>query len=191
MYTVALYLHIMGALILFSAVGIEWMCLSNLRKSETREGIISWLKNFAVLKKLFMTAFFFLLIPGIYMMAEIWVDAAWAILGIAGLLALSISGSVLSGKKLLAIKKTLAQSETEFPLSKLLLKVRDNYFWYSFLIRACTAFGIVFLMTFKTNFADSIIVLAIAILIGYMTAKITRTPELEQETEINEEGVLQ
>lgn len=191
LYTVSLYLHIVGALIMFFAVGIEWLCLLNIRKAETRENILGWLKNFAVLKKLFAVSFFLLLIPGIYMMTEIWVDAAWAILGIIGLLSLSISGSVLSGKKMIDIKKKAALGETEFPLSKILTKVRDNYFWNSFMIRGFTALGIVFIMTFKTGFLDSIIVLAAAVLIGYATGKATQLPELQRQTEIKEGSVLQ
>ena len=191
LYTVSLYLHIVGALIMFFAVGVEWLCLSNIRKAETRENILGWLKNFAVLKKLFAVSFFLLLIPGIYMMTEIWVDAAWAILGIIGLLSLSISGSVLSGKKMLDIKKKAVLGETEFPLSKILTKVRDNYFWNSFMVRGFTALGIVFIMTFKPGFLDSIIVIAIAGLIGYVTGKATQSSEPEPKAEITEESVLQ
>jgi len=191
LYTVSLYLHIVGALVMFFAVGIEWLCLVNLRKSGTRESILLWLNNFSILKKLFAVSFFLLLIPGIYMMTEIWVDAAWAILGIIGLISLSISGSVFSGKKMIDIKKKAAHGETEFPLSKLSAKVRDNYFWNSYLIRAFAALGIVFIMTFKTGFLDSIIVLAASVLIGYATGKVTQTSELQQKAEIKEESVLQ
>ncbi len=191
LYTVSLYMHIVGALLMFFAVGIEWLCLINLRKSGTRESIMLWLNNFSVLKKLFAVSFFLLLIPGIYMMTEIWVDAAWAILGIIGLLSLSISGSVLSGKKLIDIKKKAARDEKEFPLVKLLPKVRDSYFWNSFLIRSFTALGIVFLMTFKTDFIDSVIVLGISILIGYLIGKMTKSPVAKQKIEMTEEGVLQ
>lgn len=191
LYTISLYLHIVGALTLFFAVGIEWMCLINLRKSETRENVFTWLNYFSVLKKIFPISFFLLLIPGIYMMTEIWMNAAWAIFGIIGLLSLSISGSILSGKKMIAIKKEAAKSEDEFPLSKLLQKVKDKYFWNSFLIRGFVAVGIVFLMTFKTNFVDSVIVLAVSILLGYITGQVTKSPVLLPKTEFKGESVLQ
>jgi hypothetical protein len=191
LYTISLYLHIVGALTMFFAIGIEWMCLVNLRKSRTRENILTWLNCFSMLKKIFPIAFLLLLIPGIYMMTEIWVNAAWAILGIIGLISLSISGSVLSGKKMIAVKMEAVKSENEFPLSKLLLKVGDKYFWNSFLIRGFTAVGIVFLMTFKTNLADSLIVLAVSILLGYLTGQMTKSPVLLVKTEIKGESVLQ
>jgi hypothetical protein len=189
LYTISLYLHIVGALTMFFAIGIEWMCLVNIRKSETRESILTWLNCFSMLKKIFPIAFFLLLIPGIYMMTEVWVDAVWAIFGIIGLLSLSISGSVLSGKKMIAIKKEAVQGEDAFPISKLLPKVRDKYFWNSFLIRGFVAAGIVFLMTFKTNFVDSVIVLAVSILLGYLAGQVTKSPVLQPKPELREESV--
>jgi hypothetical protein len=121
------------------------------------------------------------------MMTEIWQDAAFAIFGIIGLLSLAISGSILSGKKMIAIKKEAA----EFPLDKLIAKVRDNYFWTSFMVRGFAALGIVFLMVFKTDFVNSIIILSISILAGYLIGKISKSPVLIQQMEIKEETILQ
>ena len=184
LYKASLYVHIVGALVLFSAVGIELMCLTNLRKAGTRDSIIAWLNNFSILRKFFTTAFFFLLISGIYMMIEIWQTAAFAIIGIIGLLALSISGGAFSGKRLAAIGKSAVQGEAELPLSELILKVRDKYFWNSFLIRLFTALGLVFIMTFKTDLIDSIIAVLIAIFIGFATGKISKSAEVLQEAEV-------
>ena len=184
LYTISLYLHIVGALILFSAVGIELMCLTNLRKAGTRDSIILWLNNFSILRKFFTTAFFFLLISGIYMMIDIWQTAAFAYIGIIGLLALSISGGAVSGKRIEAIGKSAAKGEAELPLSELILKSRDKFLWNSFLIRLFTALGLVFIMTFKTNLVNSIIAVLIALLIGFMGGKISKSPELLQEAEV-------
>jgi hypothetical protein len=181
LYTISLYIHIVGALVLFSAVGIEWLCLTSIRKAETREAVRSWLGNFLILKKFFGIAFLLLLISGIYMMADIWRTAAFAVYGIIGLLVLSVSGRFLSGKKMAAIGAAAFQNESEFPLSDLLLKVRDKSLWESFLIRTFTAFGLVFLMTFKTNFFDSTIVIVIAILIGYLFGKVSKSPQVLQK----------
>ncbi len=178
LYTISLYLHIVGALILFSAVGIEWMVLTNLRKSTSREGILSWLSIFPKLKNFFMTAFFLLLIPGIYMMLDIWHSAGFVVVGIIGLILLSISGRALSGSRLMAIGKAAAQSESESPLSELLIKVRDPYLWTSFLIRTGAAFGIVYMMTVKTDILDSIIIIAIGCVLGFLAAKMSGSNEV-------------
>jgi hypothetical protein len=191
LYTISLYLHITGALVLFSAIGIEWMCLTNLRKCESRENIRTWLNHSSVLRKFFSTAFFLLLIPGLYMMFDIWQNAAFAIIGIIGLLVLSISGGAVSGKRLAAIGKAAAKSEAESPTFELLLKVKDKFFWNSFLIRTCVALGIVFLMTVKTDFTNSLIVISISIVLGYLAAKISNPSEAVQRAEIKEENVLQ
>ena len=59
------------------------------------------------------------------------------------------------------------------------------------MVRGFTALGIVFIMTFKTGFLDSLIVLAVAVLIGYVTGKVTQISESKQQPEIKEESVLQ
>lgn len=184
LYTISLYVHIVGALVLFSAVGIEWLCLTNLRKSGTREAVRSWLGNFLLLKKIFGIAFLLLLLSGLYMMFDLWQSAAFAIFGIVGLIALSISGRFLSGKRMAVIGAEAFKNESESPLSALLFKVRDKFLWESFLIRTFTAFGIVFLMTFKTNLADSTIVILTAIFLGYLSGKLSGSPKSLPKAEV-------
>ena len=183
LYTISLYLHIVGALVLFCAVGIEWMILTNLRKSSSREGILTWLKHFPILKNFFMTAFFLLLIPGIYMMIEIWQSAGFVIIGIIGLIVLSISGRFLSGGRIMAIRAGAMQSESESPLSKLLTRTRDSYLWDTFLIRLGAALGIVCTMTFKTDVVDSIIIIVVGGLLGFLAGKMSKSPEAVLKTE--------
>ena len=177
LYTISLYLHIVGALVLFSAIGIEWLSLYNLRKSETRESIITWLSHFIIIKNFFMTAFFLLLIPGIYMMAEFYHSAGFVIIGIIGLVVLSISGRFLSGSRLMAIRTAAAKSESEFPLSDILNKTRDKYLWDTFLLRVGAALGIVYTMTFQTDLVDSIIVIVIGGLLGFLVGKMTSSAD--------------
>ena len=59
------------------------------------------------------------------------------------------------------------------------------------MVRGFSALGIVFIMTFKTGFLDSLIVLAVSVLIGYVTGKVTQASELQPKAEIQEESVLQ
>ena len=59
------------------------------------------------------------------------------------------------------------------------------------MVRGFSALGIVFIMTFKTGFLDSIIVLAVAALLGYVTGKVTQSSEPELKAEIQKESVLQ
>jgi len=183
LYTITLYLHIVGALILFCAVGIEWMILTNLRKSSSRENILSWLNHFLILKNFFMIAFFLLLIPGIYMMVNIWHSAGFVEIGIIGLVALSISGRFLSGGRIMVIRSGAAQTESESPLHDLLNKTRDSYLWDTFLIRTGAALGIVLMMTFKTDLVDSIIIFVIGGALGFLIGKISKAPEVLQKAE--------
>ena len=183
LYTISLYLHIVGALVLFSAVGIEGIILSNLRKSQTRENILSWLSNFLIIKNIFMISFFLLLIPGIYMMIEIWQSAGFVIMGIIGLITLSIMGRFLSGGRIMAIRTGAFQSESEVPLSQLLPKTRDSYLWDTYLLRVGAALGIVYTMTFKTDLVDSIIIIVIGCILGFLVGKLSKAPEILQKAE--------
>ncbi|MEO8399274.1 MAG: hypothetical protein ABI550_05580 [Ignavibacteriaceae bacterium] len=184
LYTIFVYLHIVGALVLFSAMGIEWLCLTNLRKSSTHESIMLWLKNAMVLRKFFTTAFFLLLISGVYMMFELWHNAGFAIIGLIGLLALAITGGAVSGKKLGEIAKSAAQDEAVMSLPELINKVHAPFFWESFIIRTFAALGIVYTMKFKTDLVDSIIAVVIGIVVGFIIAKASESPKAVKQTEV-------
>jgi hypothetical protein len=179
-YSIVLFLHISGVLLLFSAVGIEWLCFTNMRRSASREIICSWFNQAKILKRLFPGSSILILLTGLYMSIDVWKDAGWVIIGFIGLIAIAISGGIISGKRIAAIE-TIANREKDKPFKEISSMVNDNFLWNSLLIRTCAAFGIVYMMTVKTDLLDSIIVMVISIAVGFILAKVTvSSQELEK-----------
>jgi hypothetical protein len=182
LYSISLFLHITGALALFAALGIEWLCFVNLRRSETKDSICEWINQASILKRLFPIASILLLITGIYMSIAVWKDAGWVIIGFIGLVALAIAGGVVTGKKFDAIKNA-AEKGNEPPLPEVLKMINDKSMWTSLHVRTAIVLGIVYIMTLKTDLLDSMIVLVIAAILGFIFAKITESSKEIQKAE--------
>src|SRR5262249_44227610 len=70
--TVALYLHILGAMGLVVALALEWVIVARLRTAETAEQARTWLGLTAVQRRLGPAALAAILIPGLYLAATGW-----------------------------------------------------------------------------------------------------------------------
>jgi hypothetical protein len=71
-YKIALFLPVIGALMLFASMTIEWKFIINIRKSNVLENIKVSISNYPRLTKIGPISIFLILIPGIYMMAAVW-----------------------------------------------------------------------------------------------------------------------
>jgi hypothetical protein len=185
LYSISLFLHITGVLLLFSAVGIEWLCFVNMRRSESKETICNWFNQTKILKRLFPTASTLILLTGIYMSIAVWKDAGWVIIGFIGLIAIAVSGGVISGKKIAAIE-TIANNDKDKPFKDIKDMVNDNFLWNSLMIRTAAGLGIVYIMTIKTDLVNSIIVMVIAVIAGYVFAKTVESTKGVEKAEMGE-----
>lgn len=82
LYSVALFLHIVGALVLFALLGIEGFSL--------RQGIAAARLN----RVLGPISALLILVPGLYMVATSWGWRAWILVGIAAWLLIAVLGAV-------------------------------------------------------------------------------------------------
>ncbi|GAA4301457.1 DUF2269 family protein [Compostibacter hankyongensis] len=165
-YKIALFLHVIGALLLCTALVIEWLCILNLRKADTPERIRESVFNYSALSKIGGTAMLLILIPGFYMTAMVWKDASWIMIALAGLLLLGIIGGVVTGRKMNKIKKMVKTGNNSVQEFKPLLN--KNSLWLSIQIRTFLFLGIIFLMTVKPGLAGSITAILISILVGFL-----------------------
>ena len=72
LYSIALFLHVVGALGLFITLGLEWTSLSRLRGAASVEQVREWLPVLGALRKIGGPSALTLLVSGIYMMATVW-----------------------------------------------------------------------------------------------------------------------
>jgi hypothetical protein len=78
-YSIALYLHIVGALGFFVALGLEWTGLSQLRSVMTIEQVRGWMGILKNVRKVGFVSMLTTVITGIYLMVRVWGGEAWII----------------------------------------------------------------------------------------------------------------
>jgi len=168
-YKITLFLHIIGAFILFAAMVIEWLSLINFRKTTDFGTVKVSVSNYSKSVVIGPIAAILILIPGIYLMTFGWNNANWIIIAFIGMILLAVTGGVMTGKKMKAIKKIVSTENKMSPELRSLLN--NNSLILSLKIRSSVFLGIIYLMTVKPDLAGSIITLIVSIILGFIPLK--------------------
>lgn len=164
-YSIALFLHITGALGFFVALGVELITLRQMVRCTAAEQAREWLRAAVGVRRLGFASMMILLASGFYMMAIAQVGGAWIIVAFWSLVVLAILAAALSFRRMAAIGRALAAEVG--PLSPSLRQ--DLYhpvLWMAIKLRVAIALGIVFLMTVKPDLGGSLLAIGIAAVVG-------------------------
>ena len=172
-YFIVLFFHITGAIGLFVGIGLEWLIVHNFRSVCTYSQALQWTDSFKVLPRIFSISGILILASGIYMWAETWGDTAWVISGFWLFLFLAVFGSVIVGKKVQSIAELL-KSESDKLSATIIAKINSPVITKSLKIRTALAVSIVFIMTIKPGWPETLESVGGALLIGLLLTKITK-----------------
>ncbi len=161
-YAIALFLHIVGALGLFVALGLEWTSLLLLRRATTTEQVRERMRIASGVRGVSGAALATLLVSGIYLTATVWGGVAWIAVALGAMVLMAVLGAALSGPRMAAIGRAVEHG----PLAP----VPDPLLWVSMQTRVAVALGIVFLMTFKPDLNGSLLTIAVAAVLGLIAA---------------------
>ena len=168
-YAIALFLHIVGALGLFAALGLEWVSLLHLRRATTAEQVRQWRRISNGSARLGMPSMLLLLICGIYMMVTVWGAVAWIIVSLGGIVLMAIPALAVSGRRITVIGEVVAAEQGRIsPALQQLL--HHPLLWIAIQTRVAIALGIVFLMTVKPELSGSLLAISLATVLGLATA---------------------
>jgi hypothetical protein len=168
-YSFALFLHIVGALGLFIALGMEWTSLWYLRRAITAEQANPWLQVFGLLRRIYPISWAAILLPGFYMTATVRGGGAWIGITFAAIVLLLLLGMAISGRRMAAIRPALATESGRLSLD-LRQRLGDPLLWASIQTRMTIALGIVFLMTVKPGPGGALLTLGLAAVLGVASA---------------------
>ena len=172
LYSIALFLHVLGALGMFVALGIEWTCLRNLPHATNAREARGWLGLFMILRRFYPLSFFTILVTGIYMMAVSWGGAPWIAIGLLGLLALPAIAGVMTARRVRRIGPELGESvELDESVKARLV---DPALRLSHRLRVGLAVGIIFLMTVKPGWIGSLAAIVAFTALGGLAAVASR-----------------
>ena len=173
LYSISLFLHIVGALAIFAAFGLEWAGLHNLRRASTVEQVREWVRLLGAPRFVGGPAALTLLVTGIHMSATRWGGQGWIVVGFGGMVVMAVTGVVLSGRRVGAIARALPAEEG--PISTTLARLlRDPVLALSLGIRAGLLLGVVFVMSTKPSVAGALTALGVALALGLAASQPAR-----------------
>lgn len=168
-YTIALFLHIVGALGFFASLGLEWLSLRQLRNATTVEQVREWLRISTGVRRVGMASMSIILIAGFYMMAVAKIGTPWLIVAFWMFVLLIVLAAALTGPRLGAIKRAI-KGENGLVSPTILQVLHHQLLWISIQTRLAIALGVVFLMTVKPDLSGALVTVGIAAVLGLASA---------------------
>jgi hypothetical protein len=180
LYSFALFVHILGALALFGAMGLEWAALLNLRRVGTAEQAREWLKVFALFPRIYPFAWGAILLAGLYMTAVVWKGAGWIIVALVSVVLLMAVGGALAARRMPSLAQGVARAKGALS-TDLQATLRDPYLLSVFQVRLAFTLGIVFLMVTKPGLLAGLLEMGVATLLGLLSTQPLRGAARQQE----------
>jgi hypothetical protein len=168
-YSISLFLHIVGALGLFAALGLEWAGLYNLRRATEVAQVREWIRLLGAPRFLGGPAALIVLVSGIYMSATRWGPQGWIIVGLAGMVVIAVLGAALSGRRVGPIAGALQAGNG--PISTALgRRLHDPVLTLSLRLRVALFLGIIFLVSIRPSMAGALAAMGTAVMVGLAVA---------------------
>ncbi|MGG3466895.1 hypothetical protein ABES02_05055 [Neobacillus pocheonensis] len=173
LYNVILFLHILGAVLMFVAVGITLLAMLSMLFSTKTEGIRNWSALAVKLDGLLPFSVILILFPGLYLVFSTWGwGNSWINLSLTAIIIMTFMGPIINLRRLKSILNAANAETNNVPSVLLLEKVRNGVLWNSVLIMTMMTFAILFVMTVKLSMIGSLVTFVLAIILGLIASKI-------------------
>jgi uncharacterized membrane protein len=140
-----LFIHVISAMGIFLALGIEGIALAQLRRATDGAAVRAALVSFSAVQRVAGPSMLLLLISGLYLAKAYWQwKGAWMGLGFLGLVAVGAIGGVLTGRNMRRLRKAL---ETGGEIAA--AGIAHGIFRMSYALRLVLLALVVYLMTVK------------------------------------------
>jgi hypothetical protein len=165
LYPLLIFAHVLGAVGIFTAIGIEGVSLGRLRLADTPAEARASMR--ALPMRLGPIAMLTTLASGMWMMATSWGPEPWIVSGFVGIVAMGVVGGVLSQRRIRRLRVALA-AETGPALSDAFRSARSSAaLTASLRLRIAIGIGILGLMTIKPpDVTTASVILAVAVVAG-------------------------
>ena len=164
-YSISVFLHVVGALGLFASVGLEQAGLAGLGRASTSGQAREWVRLLRGRQRLDGPSGLIILATGFYMAATRWRFQPWMGAALLGMVLMAAIGAALTGRRVGAIARELPAGDGPVPTA-LRDRLRDPVLRASALLRAALGLGIVFDMSVKPDRATSLAALGVALALG-------------------------
>lgn len=166
-YSIVLYLHILGALGLFSAFALEWAGLTYLRRATTLAQARDWLRLLGSFRQVGFPSLLTLLVTGVTMSLSRWGWQGWIGVALLAMVVMAALGNIVSGRRLVGIARALGEADGAIP-SQFAEKLRDPALVVSGWVRTALGLGIVYIMENKPSAGGAFAVIGVALVLGLL-----------------------
>jgi hypothetical protein len=168
-FAIALFVHIVGALGVSVALGLEWIGLSQIRRATVTEEIRAILKVVKSTNKMGFFSMLVTVITGFYMVLTALGWVPWILIVLGALVLAMVLANVLTAPRMVAIGRVL--SKETGPVSQTFHNlVNDPILRISIQTRVAIVLGIVFLKIAKPDLGGSVLTIGVAIVLGIASA---------------------
>jgi Predicted integral membrane protein (DUF2269) len=170
-YSLALFFHFVGLVMLFIGYGLEWIVSGILRGATTTDQVRAWLRVYRTSLPVSGPGLLVLILSGAYL-AQVSgaMKNGWMSVSMLVIVAALIIGFVFILPRVKAIRASLPEGSAALPANATAL-LRAPGLPTLIRVRAVLALGIVYLMTAKPDtLASSLIVLGAAIVLGLLAS---------------------
>ncbi len=168
-YSIALFLHIVGALGLSVALGLEWTGLWQIRNAVLPEQVRIGMGILKSTNKVGFPSMLAAVLTGVYMVLKVWGWVPWLIVTMGSLALVIVLSVVLSKPRMAAIGQALATEKGSVSQTFHSL-VNHPILWISIQTRVAIVLGIVFLKIVKPDLVGSLLTVGVAIVLGIASA---------------------
>jgi hypothetical protein len=173
MYKTFFLLHFLGAILMFTAVGINLLSMIGMVLSKETK-VVRLCSTWSVrMGKFLPYSIILLLISSLYMVFTKWDwELPWADASLVMLIIIAVTSITIDLPRLKAINRVVKEEATITPSFDLMVKTRDHVLWNSVSIMAMEVAAIIHIMIEKLGTAGSLITLALALIVGLLYSKI-------------------
>jgi hypothetical protein len=158
-YNVVLFVHVVGVVLLFAAFSATQLGGAGLRRAETTQQARLWLGLLRVTGPMFGAAFLLILAAGLYMASDVWnFSTSWIVVALVTIGIMLVLGGAVVGRGMSKMGR-MAATAPEGPLSaELQMAIHDQAVWTSSFVLTGFGVGVLWLMTNKPGWTESIVV---------------------------------
>src|SRR5215472_1636004 len=184
-YTIVLFVHVVGAIGYFLSIGTQLFILVGLRRAQRVEQVRALIHLNNLSGPFGAGSAVLLLIAGLYLALTAWsLLTGWILVALVSLIVIVPTAAALITPRRSAIVTQLAREvpggEISLALSQ---RINDPVLLVTLQTVAALLLGIVFLMTTKPELVGSLIVMAVALALGLLSSvlvsRMRRTPRQE------------
>jgi hypothetical protein len=176
-YNVALFAHILGVLGIFVGIAFDWATILRLRRAQAVALVREATSLVGFQTRLVQISALLLLVAGIYMTVAAWGwDLPWIRGSLLGLVVMGALSGGVHGRRLAAIRKAATEASGTTLPSALQRRMDGPVLVISAQTAGMIGLGVVFLMAVKPDLLGSLITLAVAVVLGVLSAQPWRRP---------------